>query len=87
VCLALAAIAAQIYATRLPCVYFNFKLQFPNWGGCYLVLGEKGRTLFALPGGLRFQPSEIMKKLRMPMMIALVISSDRQLPRVLKQIY
>ena len=83
VCLVLAQLPPK-YLRRASPLLFVF-LALLLIGVLLFGVGAKGaQRWLALPGGLRFQPSELMK-IVMPMMIAWYFS-DRQLPPSFKQI-
>lgn len=83
VCLLLAQLPPKYMRRASPALFIFITLLLI--GVLLFGVGAKGaQRWLALPGGLRFQPSEIMK-IVMPMMIAWYFS-DRQLPPTFKQI-
>lgn len=83
VCLALAQLPPKYMRRASPALFVFLTLLLI--GVLVFGVGAKGaQRWLALPGGLRFQPSEFMK-IVMPMMIAWYFS-DRQLPPTLKEV-
>lgn len=83
VCLGLAQLPPKYMRRASPTLFVFLVLLLI--GVLLFGVGAKGaQRWLALPGGLRFQPSEIMK-IVMPMMIAWYFS-DRQLPPKLKEV-
>ncbi|MEL0635911.1 MULTISPECIES: rod shape-determining protein RodA [Marinomonas] len=83
VCLGLAQLPPKYMRRASPALFVFLVLLLI--GVLLFGVGAKGaQRWLALPGGLRFQPSEIMKIL-MPMMIAWYFS-DRQLPPTFKEV-
>ena len=83
ICVALAQLPPKYMRRASPALFIFITVLLV--GVLLFGVGAKGaQRWLALPGGLRFQPSEIMK-IVMPMMIAWYFS-DRQLPPNFKQI-
>ncbi|RBP84164.1 rod shape-determining protein RodA [Marinomonas rhizomae] len=83
ICVALAQLPPKYMRRASPMLFIFIAVLLV--GVLLFGVGAKGaQRWLALPGGLRFQPSEIMK-IVMPMMIAWYFS-DRQLPPSFKQI-